>query len=368
MTDFRFTRYLYEVDEVKIALIIAILNNKPDAEFWAYELYHSGYSNELTLLFWELYYDFYATLNPAFEKYLQTKLKNCSENEKLVATIVNNFTIRPHNTDMFLLRNITTNSPTEFLFTKKTDYYSIAAAVLQEPYDEDKLTKTLEHFTSLGLKLNQPKIVTEFKKQSEFIRSNLLLMTLIMRCYSKLNKLKMGKNLYIQIDMTEIEEYRTILLKQPRKTLKSACLHSIDEHGYLSLFHLKRDDSDIVSAYRDGWLYAASFSPLWNSRIKQHNGSMNVETKEVVFETDDDTEEFYSQFGLEPDEQAIDVQHKSIGPIRHNETINWYSFYESHGLNCESRRLKNGLVQITREQSERLNKLQYLTHLKKATV
>jgi hypothetical protein len=362
MTELRFTRYLYEVDEVKLALIMSILNNKPEAEFWAYELYHSGYSNELTLLFWEIYYDFYASLNPAFEKYLLTKLKNCLENEKVVAMIVNNFTIRPHNTDMFLLRTVKTplsSNRQELQFTTPPDYYSIAAAVLHEPYDEDKLNKTLEHFANLGMNLNQPKIVAELKKQTEIIRPNILLMTLILRYYSKLNKLKMGKNLYIQIDMTEIEEYRTILLKQPRKILKSACIHSIDEHGYLSLFQLKRDDTDIVAAYRNDWLYTASFSPLWNSRIKQHNGTLNVETKEVVFETDDDTEEFYSQFGLEPDEQALEVQNKSIAPIRSIDTINWYSFYEGHGI-------KNGVVRMTREQSVRLNKLQYLT-MQKAT-
>jgi hypothetical protein len=340
--------------------MMAILNNKPESEFWAYELYHSGYSNELTLLFWEIYYDFYATLNPAFEKYLQTKLKNYLDNEKLVATIVNNFTIRPHNTDMFLLRNIKTTSPSEFLFTSPPNYYSIATAVLQDSYNENKLTKTLEYFTSLGMKLNQPKIVTEFKKQSEIIRPNILLMTQIMRYYSKLNKLKMGKNLYIQIDMSEIEEYRTILLKQPRKILKSVCLHNIDEHGYFSLFHLKRDDFDIVTTYRNDWLYAATFSPLWKSRVQKHNGTMNVKTKEVVFKSDDDIEEFYTQFGLEPDEQTLEVQNKSIGPIRQIDTINWYSFYESHGL-------KNGIVQMTREQSKSLNKLHYFS-LQRATV
>jgi hypothetical protein len=33
-----FTRYLYIKDEVKIALLISILNKSDDAIFWAYEL------------------------------------------------------------------------------------------------------------------------------------------------------------------------------------------------------------------------------------------------------------------------------------------------------------------------------------------
>ena len=74
--EIQFTRYLYEKDEVKLALILSILNKKEEnAEFWAYELYHSGFKLELIDLFWSLYYDFYYTQNPSFEKYLQTKLK-----------------------------------------------------------------------------------------------------------------------------------------------------------------------------------------------------------------------------------------------------------------------------------------------------
>ena len=37
--NFVFTRYLYEKDEVKLALLIALLNKKEEAIFWAYELY-----------------------------------------------------------------------------------------------------------------------------------------------------------------------------------------------------------------------------------------------------------------------------------------------------------------------------------------
>ena len=74
--EIQFTRYLYEKDEVKLALILCILNKKAEeAIFWAYELYYSDFKSELTDVFWSLYYDFYYTLNPSFEKYLQTRLK-----------------------------------------------------------------------------------------------------------------------------------------------------------------------------------------------------------------------------------------------------------------------------------------------------
>ena len=106
----QFTRYLYVKEEVKLSLILCILNKKDEAIFWSYELYYSGFKIELIHLFWSMYYDFYYTLNPSFEKYLQQKLKtnlvfeiNC---DNWLAMIVNNFMIRPHTMDIFMLKQI----------------------------------------------------------------------------------------------------------------------------------------------------------------------------------------------------------------------------------------------------------------------
>jgi hypothetical protein len=109
--EIQFTRYLYEKDEVKLALILCILNKKAEeAIFWAYELYYSGFQSELTDVFWSLYYDFYYTLNPSFEKYLQTRLKKNlaldTDSVNYISMIVNNFMIRPHSMDIFMLKQI----------------------------------------------------------------------------------------------------------------------------------------------------------------------------------------------------------------------------------------------------------------------
>ena len=103
------TRYLYFKDEVKLALLISILNKSDDAIFWAYELYYSGFKIELYNYIWKIYYDFFATLNPSFELYLQKTLKDLNdwtENAKLVSTIIQDLIIRPFNTDVFFLRTI----------------------------------------------------------------------------------------------------------------------------------------------------------------------------------------------------------------------------------------------------------------------
>jgi len=308
---------------------VAILNKADDAAlFWAYELFHSEY--DLIEYFWKLYYDFYATLNPAFEKYLLTKFKLGMTEPKLVATIVGNFVIRPHNMDIFLL----THASLEKASTKKpvdlasTDYYATAAAVMNE---QVTLEQVLSHYAALGVKLNPPKIVSDFEKQTENVAPNLLILTRLIQYESKLKKLKMGKNMYIQIEDTDVDPYATLRLKQPRKTLPTVGLRSIDEQKCIGgLFQLTRDTADIVTAYRDNWLYAASFSPLWQARIRANNGNINEEKKEVAFEDDESLEQFYEKYGLEPDEQRLEVQQKSTGAL--NREATWGKFYSKNGI------------------------------------
>jgi len=307
MSEFQFTRYLYAADEVRAALTIAILNKADEAAlFWAYELFHSEY--DLMEFFWKLYYDFFATLNPAFEKYLLTKFKLGMTEPKLVAAIVGNFVIRPHNMDIFLLHKASSRqassrqASTEHATEKPVDlasgdYYAIAAAVMS---NQVTLEQVISHYAAQGVKLNKYKIVADFKKQTVTMAPNLFLLTRLMQYESKLKKLKMGKNMYIQVEDAEVEAYTTIRMKQPHKILATVGLRDIDEHKCIGgLFQLTRDTADIVKAYRDDWLYAASFSPLWQARIRAHNGTINEEAKEVTFKEDDDLERFYGKYGLE---------------------------------------------------------------------
>lgn len=325
MSNFQFTRYLYAADEVRAALTVAILNKADDAAlFWAYELFHSDY--DLMAFFWKLYYDFYATLNPAFEKYLNTKFKLGLTEPKLVATIVGNFVIRPHNMDIFLLTQASGEKASVDLAS--SDYYATAAAVMS---NQVTIEQVLTHYAALGVKLNNPKIVSDFEKQTVNVAPNLLLLTRLMQYESKLKKLKMGKNMYIQVEDADVVPYATLRLKQPRKILSTVGLRSIDEEKCIGgLFQLTRDTADIVTAYREDWLYAASFSPLWKARITGNNGTINEEAKEVTFADDESLEQFYEKYGLEPDEQRLEVQQKSTGTLIKDAT--WSKFYSKNGL------------------------------------
>ena len=96
--------------------------------------------------------------------------------------------------------------------------------------------------------------------------------------------------------------------------------YAIDKYDYLCIFsklrkHITREE--LLDRYRNHWLYYASFSLLWKERIEKYKGIISLERRLVIFaeETDADEEllqEFYSLYGLEPDEQSVIVQNKSI--------------------------------------------------------
>ena len=154
-----------------------------------------------------------------------------------------------------------------------------------------------------------------------------------MHYFTAIANKKLGKNLYIHVEPEEVVLYETIHAGEglvPRKILRLAKIYAIDSDNYLSLFDLKRENQDIKTAYYYDWLYYASFSPLWRTRILKHNGVIDQKNHKVEFD-DDDIDEFYDNYGYEPDEQSTEVENKTIQDIRKER--NWLSFYKEHNIN-----------------------------------
>lgn len=82
-TNLTFTRYLYSKIEVKQSLLISILNKKLDESlFWLYELYYSGFQNELPGLLKNIYDEFFSIDNPKYQKIIEEKLLPQSEDKQ----------------------------------------------------------------------------------------------------------------------------------------------------------------------------------------------------------------------------------------------------------------------------------------------
>jgi len=292
MTTIQFTRYLYEVTEVKLTLTMSIINKRDDALFWAFELFHSGV--DLVPVLWSIYYDFFASLNPGFEKYLTTHLIP-GITADTVGLVVSNFMIRPHNSDVFILRNI-------------INEFEIESSALELP----ALLKTGDYIAIAK------RILDDEEKKTDCCKIAML---------ARIIGAKTKRNLYVKSEDVSQYETRTDIIA--RKVLPAMAKHAIDSDNYLTLFQLPRDSADIKDVYLNNWLYHASFTPLWDQRIRVHNGT--VKDRDVVFATDDDIEEFYEKYGLEPDEQKTEVQQKSIRVLEQKRT--WLEFYKQHNKN-----------------------------------
>jgi len=82
---------------------------------------------------------------------------------------------------------------------------------------------------------------------------------------------------------------------------------------------------------------------LWKSRFDKYNIKVDNKKKEIVFEDEDEYEEFYELYQYEPDEQSKETQEKSIKVLKKRRLNEW---------------LKDADVEISRQEKIR-KKLKY---------
>jgi hypothetical protein len=379
-SDLIFTRYLYIKEEVRLALLVSILNKSDDAIFWAYELYYSGFKFELLNLIWKIYYDFFATLNPTYESYLLKKYKelilndNENQEDKMFSSIIQDLLFRPFNSDIFMLRNICENFEIDIIYHNESNIEHIEDVhnnIMQWVVNEDlrsiaqwilNLNKDIKPVVIYNICLDvfekefsiinckqKAKLEKEFVSVIKLnIDTNITLLSKIIQLISKKVELKKGRSIYINVEPEDIILYETIIGSNEIKhydILEKVYICGIDDLKHLSLFKLTRNKYNLQEEYWYRWEYHASFSPLWSKRIKQFGGYLDHIKKKVIFEEepdDDLMQEFYGLYGLEPDEQTSQIQNKSIQSIK--KTYDWKWFNEKYK--------KNGLFKVYEEELE----------------
>ena len=369
------TRYLYLKDEVKISLMFSLLNGKDEeALFWAFELYHSGFFKELENYLWQLYYDFYFTLNPSFEAFF---LKKQKEREKLVgvrsgggvgvgvgegeemyiATIVCSLCIRPFTLDVFLLREMTQRICFELdgddaveaeIFNKLSvrekmqkvleskDYERIALFLMELDVDVDvKNKKEWNNLFDIVLEFFCINVNSSKKTFEKIIgvgvgiecgvRVRTILLSRILHFFVlRENNVKLGKSIYMNVEPERLEMYKTCVECDGcirRKSLQQQLIYSSNEHGWLHLFKPNGDGVGVGDEEKRNrekkeffwnWMYYASFSPLWLERVRSGGGTVNHETKTVDFDDDELFDSFCNLYDYELDEQPREIQEKCL--------------------------------------------------------
>ena len=67
-------------------------------------------------------------------------------------------------------------------------------------------------------------------------------------------------------------------------------------------------------------------APIWFERFNRYKIIVDSEKKQIQFNDDDELEEFYSQYGYDPDEQSTETQKKALSLMT---DINWKDWYEN---------------------------------------
>ena len=355
-----FTRYLYLKDEVKLSLLISVLNKHTDAIFWAYELFYSGFQLEMFQLIWTIYYDFFATLNPSFEVYLLKKqieiLSTNANANTLISAIIQDLCIREYNTDIFKLRQITkmfevtpeysneNPNPKTLkevtnqikIWGAKRDYASIGYYILSHNTQFDLFEILLSLDVHSRVLKGFPKTIQNATDMS--ICHKIIGLVKILTHLMDIDKDKsyVESKKYIRVKPHDIIMYDTINDTDTNtniltyKVLQTACICGIDDLKYLSLFHLERyTTKKLQEIYNEHWLYHASFSPIWKQRIQLYRGYVDYTNQTVVFINDEWLESFYDNFGYEPDEQPLWVKNRVLMDI---ENVNDLTHFETkHG-------------------------------------
>lgn len=319
------TRYLYIKDEVEISLLVSLLEkHREQSLFWAYELYYSGFCEELFEFLWIIYFDFFASLNPSFEVYFLKKEKEWSQTRDaiLVAVIIENLLMRPFNSDVYILRNseyIKDQSVSDDLskWIKLKDYRSLAEFIL-DVNNGESLEQIYENMLGEYGDLQKEKRIKQFKtmtKRKQTMSRQILLSRIMSLFTSNMPK---GRNLYMHVEPCEIVVYETCDDPEIKayRVLSKVCLFGTNDNNQLHLFPLARSlVTNLKELYHNDWLFYASFSPIWLSRIQQYNGFCDYERKQVIFQNEDQEESFYDKYNYEPDDQPSELKHKTIPEI-----------------------------------------------------
>lgn len=232
----------------------------------------------------------------------------------------------------------------DYIYTIYDDFYEIKNASLKK-----YINTVIENW--------------EQSKQDWLIGS--IVITLCSRYYSlenfvcKFFKVKCEQNqsetkklkFIINLKECDIEKYKTKICEPHKayKVLSEVCKYPLRKN-IVKLFETFIPPN-VKELYWYHWLYYASRSPVWQSRINQYNGKINHENLSVDFADEDEKKmvEFYSLWGYEPDEQPLEVQNNNLGVFDDGYIKNQMGikeFCEKYGVNIIMKKIKKTKLEI----------------------
>jgi hypothetical protein len=152
----------------------------------------------------------------------------------------------------------------------------------------------------------------EWNSSNEGLKDEILAILIKNMCMRKrdLNKEEPKREMYVIVDSTQVDCFRTRSIKPAWKTLPLLCKYDLRVSN--ETLH-ENEMAKRLEILREDWLFYASYSPVWKTRILENRGQMNIAEKKVSFKNDDCLEVFYENYGFEPDEQSLELQNRCLG-------------------------------------------------------
>ena len=376
------TRFLYAKDEVELSLLTALLK-KEDLKiiyYWAYELYYSGFENELFDLLWKIYLDFYYVHQPYFLSYLKKKHdlwkggdKNVKANANAnnVAYILRNMYNLKADCSVFLIRQRFASelSPTILYKCNKSKCNKSVLEDYDKQYHNLLLALERKHFENIWFHL---KLLLEkgqgLKEVSAVVASFLHLKVDIdvADCASTHYLLAViYKTLFVNVDVDVVDvddDVATLAKKLDQKNthmyvvpkqehldemlrLEKELIPLTKKNGNMQTYNtllFKRmcaiDDAigafvlarwqceDLQREHWFHWEYYAMRSPLWLARLLKYGGSVNHELKKIEFVDEQNQDSFYELYAYELDELPQEVQLMSMKPVLKTNGRTWINY------------------------------------------
>tara|TARA_B000000477_G_C6082100_1_gene223608 strand:+ start:243 stop:1328 length:1086 start_codon:yes stop_codon:yes gene_type:complete len=338
-----FTRYLYTADEVILTFMECLLKQEDIEEcyYWFYEYYKSGYEEKSIKLLWKIYYDYYYIKNPKMEEKINNKYLKWKETKdiKYMLWVVKNlFRLNKCHT-ILLLRTYYNNRNTDILTGEMinidTIKYKNKEEILFIKAVKQKKKIAIAYYLK-RIKDDDRKLILVNKSLNENIEYNNNYSDKYHYLLAKVIKnLKITPKKKVYYKMVLNKEVKNILetdescrndgklndVNYIYKTLSKRRIYGISKN--IGCFNLARQNKDINHIFWYHWEYYAYKCPLWQGRFDKYNIEINEKKQTIDFKDEDEYEEFYEEYGYEPDEQSSDIQEKSICKMENFTIKNW---------------------------------------------
>jgi len=335
-----FTRYLYNLDEVRYTFIECLLSKKSIEEcyFWIYEYYSSGFHNETWKLMWDIYFEFYSLNYPRMIKKIIAYQKKYNETKDFINVlhIVKNFHRFTKQNDIdyrIFLSSVLFKKKLCYIFKEKSYSKEVLDYGYKEKY-ENLLIKSMikNSYASTAYYLNKnmdnPNLMKLLK---DVLKSNIKIIPEYSNTFNQLmfNILKNNNNGDYYYKKAKINDFKTLLktdtpmspikkdkyeLSQIYKTLKQKRKYSISKN--IGCFELERYKYNLNNMFWYNWEYFAYKSPLWKKRFDKYKIKVDDKNKKIIFLDEEQEEKFYEEYNYEPDEQSKETQEKSTLQIK----------------------------------------------------